>query len=75
MKKKFISLLCLLMACIVADAQGNVAKPVVTWDQYSLMMDGKRIVPVMGEIHYSRIPANEWQQEVRKMKGGEVKKD
>ena len=60
------------MACIVADAQGNVAKPVVTWDQYSLMMDGKRIVPVMGEIHYSRLPANEWQQEVRKMKEGGV---
>ncbi|WP_294746433.1 beta-galactosidase [uncultured Prevotella sp.] len=72
MKKKFISLLCLLMACIVADAQGNVAKPVVTWDQYSLMMDGKRVVPVMGEIHYSRLPANEWQQEVRKMKEGGV---
>jgi beta-galactosidase GanA len=49
---------------MMADAQGNVAKPVVTWDQYSLMMDGKRIVPVMGEIHYSRIPADEWQQEV-----------
>ena len=60
------------MACIVADAQGNVAKPVVTWDQYSLMMDGKRVVPVMGEIHYSRLPANEWQQEVRKMKEGGV---
>ena len=72
MKKKFISLLCLLMACMVADAQGNVAKPVVTWDQYSLMMDGKRVVPVMGEIHYSRLPANEWQQEVRKMKEGGV---
>ena len=60
------------MACMVADAQGNVAKPVVTWDQYSLMMDGKRVVPVMGEIHYSRLPANEWQQEVRKMKEGGV---
>ena len=72
MKKKFISLLCLLMVCMVADAQGNVAKPVVTWDQYSLMMDGKRVVPVMGEIHYSRLPANEWQQEVRKMKEGGV---
>jgi hypothetical protein len=72
MQKKFISLLCLLMACMVADAQGSLAKPVVTWDQYSLMMDGKRIVPVMGEIHYSRLPANEWQQEVRKMKDGGV---
>ena len=33
-----------MMACMVADAQGNMAKPVVTWDKYSLMMDGKRVV-------------------------------
>ena len=60
------------MACLMADAQGSLAKPVVTWDRYSLLMDGRRIVPVMGEIHYSRIPADEWQQEVRKMKEGGV---
>ena len=47
-------------------------QPTVTWDSQSLMMDGRRICPVMGEIHYSRIPANEWTNEVRKMKEGGV---
>lgn len=44
----------------------------VTWDRQSLIIDGHRVVPVMGEIHYSRIPADEWQSEVRKMKEGGV---
>lgn len=44
----------------------------VTWDRYSLMLDGKRICPVMGEIHYSRLPAAEWADEIRKMKDGGV---
>ena len=30
------------------------------------------MVPVMGEIHYSRIPADEWDAEVKKMKDGGV---
>ena len=46
--------------------------PEVKWDAISLMMDGKRVVPVMGEIHYSRVPADEWRREVRKMKEGGV---
>ncbi len=44
----------------------------VTWDNQSLIIDGRRVVPVMGEIHYSRIPSDEWQHEVRKMKEGGV---
>ncbi len=56
----------------IADQIEQAMNPVVTWDKHSLMMDGRRIVPVMGEVHYSRIPANEWQQEVRKMKEGGV---
>ena len=44
----------------------------VTWDRHSLMIDGRRVCPVMGEIHYSRLPANEWLQEIRKMKAGGV---
>ena len=44
----------------------------MSWDAYSLIIDGKRVVPVMGEIHYSRIPADEWQKELRKMKDGGV---
>ena len=49
----------------------DFGKP-VTWDAYSLMIDGRRVCPVMGEIHYSRVPREEWRQEVRKMKDGGV---
>ncbi len=44
----------------------------IKWDAHSLIMDGKRVVPSMGEVHYSRIPADEWEAEVRKMKEGGV---
>ncbi|MCR4603922.1 MAG: beta-galactosidase [Prevotella sp.] len=44
----------------------------VGWDSYGLTIDGRRVCPVMGEIHYSRIPANEWAYAIRKMKEGGV---
>ena len=44
----------------------------VKWDHISLIVDGKRTVPVMGEIHYSRIPANEWNKSIKEMKRGGV---
>ena len=49
----------------------DLGKP-VTWDSHSLMIDGHRVCPVMGEIHYSRVPQDEWQREVRKMREGGV---
>ncbi len=59
-----------LLALALTIEAGNV--PVVTWDKYSLIIDGRRVCPVMGEVHYSRIPADEWSGEVRKMKDGGV---
>lgn len=44
----------------------------VSWDAQSLIIGGKRVVPAMGEVHYSRIPVDEWEAEVRKMKEGGV---
>ena len=44
----------------------------VQWDSHSLILAGKRVVPAMGEVHYSRIPASEWAQELRKMKEGGI---
>lgn len=44
----------------------------IKWDKHSLIVNGKRVCPVMGEIHYSRIPADEWRNEIRKMKEGGV---
>ena len=46
--------------------------PDVKWDAQSLIIDGNRVTPVMGEIHYSRLPENEWRSSVRKMKDGGV---
>ena len=67
--KKVILLIALLALALTIEA-GNV--PAVTWDKYSLIIDGRRVCSVMGEVHYSRIPADEWSGEVRKMKDGGV---
>jgi beta-galactosidase len=37
-----------------------------------LTRNGKPWMPVMGEFHYSRTPANEWETELRKMKAAGV---
>ena len=77
MKKVKIVFSLLLAMSLTAMAQsavkttGDFGKQ-VTWDHYSLMIDGRRVCPVMGEVHYSRIPADEWQQEIRKMREGGV---
>ena len=68
MRKTLLTILLLALVGVVAKAEA----PKVTWDKYSLIIDGRRVVPVMGEVHYSRIPADEWQREVRKMKEGGV---
>ena len=46
--------------------------PAIGWDAAGLTVDGRRILPVMGEIHYSRLPEAEWPQAVRQMKEGGV---
>lgn len=37
-----------------------------------LMLDGKPWLPVMGEFHYSRVPEQEWEEELLKMKAAGV---
>jgi len=69
MMRKTILLAASMLLCLAASAQ---KVPEVTWDRHSLIIDGHRVCPVMGEIHYSRIPADEWQREVRRMKEGGV---
>ena len=39
-----------------------------SYDNISLMQDGKRWFPVMGEIHYSRYPHEYWRESLLKMK-------
>ncbi len=64
---RLVAVAALMMTSIATGAQRDVK-----WDRLSLIIDGHRVVPVMGEVHYSRIPADEWRQEVKKMKEGGV---
>ena len=64
-------LLAVLLAFGLSATAADFGKR-VTWDAHSLIIDGRRVCPVMGEIHYSRLPADEWAQEVRRMKEGGV---
>ena len=68
MKRTFLLATIMLMIPFAFYAQ----MPSVEWDRQSLIIGGRRVVPVMGEVHYSRIPADEWVDEVRKMKEGGV---
>lgn len=44
----------------------------ITWDATSLLVDGHRVIPAMGEMHYTRVPAEEWAEEVRKVREGGI---
>jgi hypothetical protein len=44
----------------------------LTLDSRSLLLNGQRWTPVMGEFHYARYPAAEWREELRKMKAGGI---
>jgi hypothetical protein len=67
-KTALLAILSMMPGCSFA---ADFGKP-VTWDRHSLMIDGRRVCPVMGEIHYSRIPADEWQHAIRRMKEGGI---
>ena len=67
--KRTLMFLLILLSAALSFAQSSRE---VSWDSKSLIIGGKRVIPVMGEVHYSRIPADEWQTEVRKMKEGGV---
>jgi hypothetical protein len=45
---------------------------VLTVDSHSLRLDGQPWMPAMGEFHYTRYPANEWRDELLKMKAGGI---
>ena len=44
----------------------------VTFDNKSIIVDGKRCFPVMGEMHFSRYPHKYWKEELFKIKSGGV---
>lgn len=41
-------------------------------DSYGILLNGKPMIPVMGEFHYSRFPDTEWRKELLKMKAGGI---
>ena len=41
-------------------------------NSYYMSIDGKPVIPVMGEFHYSRYPHEQWEEEILKMKAGGV---
>ncbi|MCM1449733.1 MAG: beta-galactosidase [Clostridiales bacterium] len=65
-----------LLSCVIsmmaAPSVLIAENPILSWDSQSLIVNGKRVIPVMGEIHYSRVPRSEWADAVRKMKDGGV---
>jgi len=44
----------------------------VGFDPISLIVDGKRVFPMMGEMHFSRYPHQYWEEELCKMKAGGI---
>ncbi len=44
----------------------------LTVDSRSLILNGHRWTPAMGEFHFSRYPADEWAGELKKMKAGGI---
>jgi beta-galactosidase len=45
---------------------------ILTADSLSILLNGRRWLPVMGEFHFSRYPENEWREELLKMKMGGI---
>ena len=41
-------------------------------NSFYMSIGGKPVIPVMGEFHYSRYPAEQWEEEILKMKAGGV---
>ncbi|MGI6233359.1 MAG: beta-galactosidase [Prevotella sp.] len=66
--KTFLLLYLLALCLPSAKAQ----QPEVKWDSQSLIIGGHRVIPVMGEIHYSRLPVAEWLPALRDMKAGGI---
>ena len=66
--KRIVMVLMAMVGAMMVVARN----PEVKWDRHSLIMGGRRVVAVMGEIHYSRLPESEWAAEVHKMKEGGV---
>ncbi len=44
----------------------------IAFNSYYMEMDGKPFIPIMGEVHYSRVPVESWEEIILKMKSGGI---
>jgi hypothetical protein len=54
---------------------GSATRPsgqTLTVDGTSLLLDGKRWLPAMGELHYARFAPDQWRDELLKMRAGGI---
>ena len=78
MNKLLFILFSLLPLCSMAQEKfsfGTKTNPQgVTFevDSRGFIVGGKHLLPVMGEIHYARVPATEWKREIQKMRAGGI---
>src|ERR1039458_9300873 len=49
--------------------------PVLSANRDYLTLDGTPWFPVMGEFHFSRYPAADWEREILKMKAGGIRSE
>ena len=79
MKKTLIAIGALLMS-LSAGAQdtfsfGTNVNPdgvKLEVDSHGFIIGGKHVLPVMGEMHYARVPEKEWRREIQKMRAGGI---
>ncbi|NLV28087.1 MAG: glycosyl hydrolase family 35 [Methanomicrobiales archaeon] len=50
------------------DPSGNT----IAFNSYYMEMNGKPFIPIMGEIHYARLPEQYWEEQILKMKAGGI---
>jgi len=46
------SRVCIVLLLLLSLTVGMAQVPTVEWDKHSLIIDGRRVMPVMGEVHY-----------------------
>ena len=44
----------------------------ISVNNYYMSIDGKPVIPIMGEFHYSRYPREQWEEQILKMKAGGI---
>lgn len=44
----------------------------ISFNNYYMSINGQPVIPVTGEFHFSRYPAEQWEEEILKMKAGGI---